>query len=116
MLATLLVSSISGTCILVGIAGISWAVTIWAPFAIISIELSVINDADEGTDDTVPQIVAALVCGLVFALFDGPGSAGGEESVGWVLRIGGISALAAAYSTTRLDCGGKKSYSRLQQV
>ncbi|EPE24423.1 MFS general substrate transporter [Glarea lozoyensis ATCC 20868] len=134
MLATLLVSSISGTCILVGIAGISWAVTIWAPFAIISIELSVINDADEGTDDSqsspqvgmviglhnvaiaVPQIVAALVCGLVFALFDGPGSAGGEESVGWVLRIGGISALAAAYSTTRLDCGGKKSYSRLQQV
>jgi solute carrier family 45 protein 1/2/4 len=51
MLATMLISSISGTCVLVGIAGISWAVTIWAPYAIIS--TTILDGADIHQNDDV---------------------------------------------------------------
>jgi solute carrier family 45 protein 1/2/4 len=143
MLATMFISSISGTYVLVGIAGISWATTIWAPFAIISIELSADadtvhnNDPDENPEASssnepalqvgtviglhniaiaVPQILAALLSSLVFWLLDGSGSAKQEESVGWVLRIGGISALVAAFLAMRLGHNRETRYSKLEEV
>ncbi|KAK7741902.1 hypothetical protein SLS62_010914 [Diatrype stigma] len=39
MLATAFTSSLSGVYILVGLCGISWAVTVWAPFALISAQI-----------------------------------------------------------------------------
>jgi solute carrier family 45 protein 1/2/4 len=39
MFATAFASSLSGVYILVGLCGISWAVTIWAPFALISAQI-----------------------------------------------------------------------------
>ncbi|KUJ15246.1 MFS general substrate transporter [Mollisia scopiformis] len=125
MLVTLVVSSLVGTFILVGLAGISWAVTIWAPFAIIN--TAILSDADDENEETggdnyergmgtiiglhnvaiaVPQIVSALVCGFVFWVSE---RLGFEDGVGWVLRIGGISALAAAFLTTRLNYGNENS-------
>lgn len=143
MLATILVSSVSGTHVLVGIAGISWAVTIWAPFATISIEISADSHTRQNNDTfdysqttssgeseqragtviglhnvaiAIPQIIASLLCGLMFWVFDGSGSPGPEESVGWVLRMGGISALAAAFLTMRLGCSGEVEYSKLEEI
>ncbi|KAF8854396.1 MFS general substrate transporter [Acephala macrosclerotiorum] len=46
MLATFFISSLQGVCILVGLSGISWAITIWAPYAIISTHIS--HDGDDG--------------------------------------------------------------------
>lgn len=40
MFSTLLVRSITAATILIGVVGISWALTLWAPFAIISAEVS----------------------------------------------------------------------------
>ncbi|KAE8446687.1 hypothetical protein EG329_011731 [Mollisiaceae sp. DMI_Dod_QoI] len=40
MFSTLIVRSIEGATALIGIVGISWALTLWAPFAIISAEVS----------------------------------------------------------------------------
>lgn len=40
MFSTLIVRSITAATILIGIVGISWALTLWAPFAIISAEIS----------------------------------------------------------------------------
>lgn len=40
MFATFFLSSLGGTCTLVGLCGISWAVTIWAPYTIISARIS----------------------------------------------------------------------------
>ncbi|KAG4416240.1 hypothetical protein IFR04_010643 [Cadophora malorum] len=40
MFSTLIVRSITAATILIGVVGISWALTLWAPFAIISAEVS----------------------------------------------------------------------------
>lgn len=40
MLCTLVVTSVQGATVLIGIAGITWAMTLWAPYAIISAEIS----------------------------------------------------------------------------
>ncbi|KAL6868373.1 major facilitator superfamily domain-containing protein [Trichoderma novae-zelandiae] len=40
MVCTLFVRSVGGATALIGVAGITWAITLWAPFAIISAEIS----------------------------------------------------------------------------
>lgn len=40
MFSTLLVSSVWAATVLIGVVGVSWALTLWAPFAIISAEIS----------------------------------------------------------------------------
>ena len=40
MFSTLIVRSVAGATALIGVVGISWAITLWAPFAIISAEVS----------------------------------------------------------------------------
>lgn len=40
MLSTAFVSSLGGTCILAGLSGISWAVTCWAPYVLLSRHMS----------------------------------------------------------------------------
>ena len=61
MFSTLIVRSIGAATALIGIVGISWALTLWAPFAIISAEVSKrdalrrsrqsANDANDHIDD-----------------------------------------------------------------
>ena len=183
MLCTFFIRSpVSGT-VLVGIIGISWAVTLWAPFALISAEISqrdvrrrkrqhtyedelsrrrcrrepsstaeglrrqgqgqrprpkrrsttlsqhsIIlpvsplsnstnnnNRIDDDEDDragvilglhnvsvSAPQIIATLGSSLVFRLLQRPRGTAGDESVGWVLRIAALSALVAAWLTSRV--------------
>ncbi|RDW57828.1 MFS general substrate transporter-30 [Coleophoma crateriformis] len=134
MLATMFISSISGTYALVGIAGVCWAVTIWAPYAIISTSLLDSTDIHQNDDGAgseqrlgtvigihnvaiaVPQILAALLCSFVFWMFDGSGSSLTDDSIGWVLRLGGLSALAAAILTTRLNEDGEIERCKLEEM
>lgn len=152
MWLTLLVHTPKAATALVGVVGISWAVSLWAPFALISAEISKrdslrrgalrlrphsnagstpnlrntpattesTQDNDTGSDQAgvilglhnvaiaAPQIIATLVSSAIFRALQKPRGEVGDDSVGWVLRVGGIAALVAAYMTTRVgeESGG----------
>lgn len=105
--------------ILSGVVGLSWALSLWAPFALISAEISKrdaaarktggINDDQAGmvlglhnAAISAPQIVATLVSSVIFRIAQKPRGAPGDDSVSWVMRFGGLAALVAAYMTSRL--------------
>jgi solute carrier family 45, member 1/2/4 len=115
--------------ILVALIGIPWAVTNWAPFALISAEVSkrdairrglmrvkptaenarLMSGEDEGADQAgvvlglhnvaiaAPQVIASLGSSVIFKALQKERGTPGDDSVGWVLRIGGICALVAAW-------------------
>ena len=126
MFATIMVTSQAAATFLVASVGLSWALTHWAPFAIIGNELaarqSLIARTDTFPDDemstltvevqagaimglhnvaiSAPQIIAALAASAIFWLAK---SLGSQDGTGWVLRAGGCAALCAAYLTSRFD-------------
>ncbi|KAL2354847.1 major facilitator superfamily domain-containing protein [Cryomyces antarcticus] len=124
MFTTFFVTSQLGGTLLVALVGLSWAVTLWAPFAIIGVELATrqrhrgSSDGEEElafpTDDqagatigfhnvaiSAPQIIAALACSGIFWFAQ---SIGSQDGIAWVLRAGGCAALGAAYLAFRLEC------------
>lgn len=132
MLATFFVSSVGAATTLVGVVGFSWALTLWAPFALISAEISKrgtqarrmerSNGAVSETEYqagivlglhnvaiSAPQIFASLVCSAIFKAAQRPRGTAGDESTAWVLRFGGVAALIAAYMTYRVEEEGGKS-------
>ncbi|KAL9104804.1 MAG: hypothetical protein Q9163_000302 [Psora crenata] len=117
--ATIFVTSQAGATAIVALAGVSWALTLFAPFAIISTELAGqhalqqdLTATADGSPYTVdanhagavmglhnvaisaPQMIAAMVCSGIYATARACGS---QEGTVWVLRTGGIAALAAAW-------------------
>ncbi|KAL9108913.1 MAG: hypothetical protein Q9227_006309 [Pyrenula ochraceoflavens] len=50
-----------------------------------------------------PQILATLISSAVFRSLQKPRGTAGDASLGWVLRIGGLAALLAAWRTMRLE-------------
>jgi solute carrier family 45 protein 1/2/4 len=122
-----------------GLIGITWSLTLWAPFALISAELArrderrrrrdrqrLMNDPDEedaeGEDEgddragiilgihnvavSSPQVLATIVCSLVFKLLQKPRNVPGDVSVGWTLRLGGLATLISAFMTWRMKGAG----------
>ncbi|KAI9768461.1 MAG: hypothetical protein M1840_004870 [Geoglossum simile] len=129
MWATLFVHTTWQATALVGVVGVSWALTLWAPFALISAEISKretirrgqLHDTNRpypstgiGEDQAgvilglhnvaiaSPQIIATLGSSLVFRLLQKGRGESGDDSVGWVLRLGGLAALAAAWMATKV--------------
>lgn len=117
MFATFFVTSQAGATALVGVAGLSWALMLWAPFAIIGAEmatrhLSVREDGELSAETgagaivglhnvatSLPQILAAVISSGIFWIAQATGS---QEGTAWVLRAGGCAALGAAYLTSKL--------------
>lgn len=117
MFTTIFITSQTGAIVLVAFVGLSWALTLWAPFAIISNEIAARHQlfeedwersAEDGagaimglhnTAISAPQILAALASSVIFSIAQATGSQGGT---GWVLRAGGCAALGAAYLTSTL--------------
>lgn len=118
MFSTFLVTSQTGAIVLVACVGLSWALTLWAPFAIIGAEIAVrrrtlgAEDWEQSSADgagaimglhntaiSAPQILAALVCSVIFSIVQATGSQGGTA---WVLRAGGCATLVAAYLTSTM--------------
>ncbi|KAG6090391.1 hypothetical protein E4U15_005971 [Claviceps sp. LM218 group G6] len=116
MLLTYLVTSVGQAFFLVGLSGISWAVTIWAPHAIIGAyasagmsltraerRLAVADDSFEMRSGIIvglhnaavsaPQIVSAVCCSFLFWVLDGVSG----DIIGWTFRMAAISAFAAAW-------------------
>ena len=125
MLSTLFVHHASQAVAVVALAGLSWALTLFAPFAIIGTELAAksareedVSVGEDGTlsysqdDDTgavmgihnvaisLPQIFAALVCSGIYAINNALNS---SDGTGWVLKAGGVAALIAALLCKRLE-------------
>lgn len=126
MFATMIVTSHAAATLIVASVGFSWALTHWAPFAMIGNELAArqsfstissdIPDDEMSTGPvevqagaimglhnvaiSSPQIIAALACSAIFGLAKALGS---QDGTGWVLRAGGCAALCAAYLTSRLN-------------
>lgn len=127
MLATFFITSTTAATVLAGFIGLPWALTLWAPFALISAEISK-RDVEarragpSGTNEdqagvilglhnvfiSAPQIIATLVSSAIFKLAQKPRGSPWDDSVGWVLRFGGIAALLAAYMTWRIDEEGAR--------
>ncbi|KAI3327686.1 hypothetical protein HD806DRAFT_331109 [Xylariaceae sp. AK1471] len=119
MWLTLFISSLWGTYVLVGLSGISWAVTIWVPFAIIGTAI-----AENGSKSraelrkgerrpgvvlslhnvaiATPQIAAAAASSLVFWALDADEGRWSSNSIGWTLRLAALSTIAAAVMTRNL--------------
>ncbi|PIA91643.1 General alpha-glucoside permease [Cercospora beticola] len=132
--STLLVRNTTTATILAGLVGIPWAMTMWAPFALIAAEVSkrdrirrgriappptrdgelLARGEDDAADQAgvvlgihnvavaAPQVVATLVSSAIFKALQKPRGTIGDDSVGWVLRFGGLLALVAAWLTRRV--------------
>jgi solute carrier family 45, member 1/2/4 len=118
MLSTIFVKSQTPAIILAAFVGISWAATLWIPFAIIGKEVAARNewnaqvldgDLEPAQQDqagaimglhncaiSAPQILAALASGIIFWLVP-------SDGIGWVMRFGGCATLVAAWLAWGLD-------------
>ena len=113
MLLTFFAHTVLAGTALVALLGISWALTLWAPYAIISEEITALAE-EEGSNPTrgdadakvgsvmglhnvaiaAPQVLAALMCSGVFKVL---GLLGVEDGLGWILRVAGIAMLGAVW-------------------
>jgi solute carrier family 45 protein 1/2/4 len=112
LFSTILISSqISGTIVIASL-GVPWALTLWIPYAFIGAELASIKESTSMEIDelqvksagailsihnmaiSAPQIMAALICAMIFWVAE---TAGSSDGVGWTMRIGGVASLVAAW-------------------
>ena len=128
---TLFVHNVRSATLLIALIGIPWAVMLWAPFALIGAEIckrersADVPNTDPPDEErsaeqmpagsagvilgihnvaiAVPQVVATLASSAVFHALQKPRGSVGDESVAWVLRLGGCAALAAAWLTTAIE-------------
>jgi solute carrier family 45 protein 1/2/4 len=128
MFSTLFVRSVGGATALIGIVGVSWALTLWAPFAIISAEISKLEEVrrlrasspdDNNNNNTTdqagivlgihnmsvssPQIFATVGSSIIFKFLQKPRGTPGDHSIAVVLAAGGLSTLVAAFLTSRIQ-------------
>lgn len=148
MASTFFISTPQAATVMAAVVGIPWALTIWAPFALISAEIARREELSRGRhrrlgqhepfldssgeEDpskrpeegessadqagiilglhnvaiSTPQILATLISSVVFKALQKPRGVPGDNSVGWVLRMGGVAALVAAAFTARLSESG----------
>jgi solute carrier family 45 protein 1/2/4 len=123
LLVTLLPQSQVSATVIAGIIGISWAFTLWVPFALIGREVAARQERNakvlEGQLEmepaqqdqagaimglhncaiSAPQILAALVCGTIFWGFP---KIGVQDSIGWVLRFGAVGGFVASFLAARM--------------
>lgn len=122
MFSAPLVRTVPAATALIGIVGISWAMTLWAPFAIISAEVSKRDalrrsrgiDGGEADDQAgvilglhnmsiaTPQILATVGSSIMFKFLQKPRGTPGDHSIAYVLAVGGLSTLVAAFLTSRI--------------
>lgn len=122
MFSTLLVRTVTGATALIAVVGVSWALTLWAPFAIISAEISKrdalrrsrgLESEDEHDQAGIilgihnmaiasPQILATIGSSIIFKFFQKPRGTPGDRSIAIVMACGGVSTLAAAWLTSRI--------------
>lgn len=125
MLATFFISSLFRTYVLIGLTGISWAITIWVPYTIVSASISHGRQATPHRSDewetrhsekqpgivfgmlnvsiAGPQIVAAVASSVIFWALDRTETGALGDINVWLLRAGALPALVAAFCTISLE-------------
>ena len=147
MFSTFLISTPIAASVMVATVGISWSLTLWAPFALISGEIAERDEARRrrqrqklmsGTEDdpesyeeedkagiilglhnvavSAPQVVATMICSLVFQALQKERNEPGDTSVGWTLRFGGLVTLIAAFTTWKMAEPGEQTQRKYEQV
>lgn len=118
MFDTLLISRTGHAKTMIATAGVSWAITAWAPFSLTSMEVSRSTTADEPIYSTrqsdagismallsvaiySPQILAVLASCVGFLAF-GDDTANDYSGIVWLLNFGGLASLLAAYLTSKI--------------
>lgn len=118
---TIFARDVNDGTLLVSSLGFCWAMTQWAPYALISREMSRLenNDTEHATENdgvrntggvgailglhnvaiAGPQVIAAIECSLLFGIFE---TLGLKDEVGWVLRLTSLAALMAAIASRDL--------------
>lgn len=51
---------------------------------------------------SAPQVVATLICSVIFKFLQKPRDQPDDWSTAWALRFAGVAALASAYCTARM--------------
>lgn len=124
MMSTFIFDSLESVYILVALMGIPWAAGTWIPFTLISQDIrrahgDLLGSVDGGEAKdlaatvvgihnaaiSAPQIAAGLGSSLLFHLVSPQGSSGAGQSDGlevWLLRAGGLLALAGAWLINKL--------------
>jgi len=111
MFSTFFITTVQGATIMVSFCGIPWALTLWAPFALISKQVSQTNlDAGVilGVHNifiSMPQVVSTLISSMIFRLCAAGVKKGDlrDESFEWILRTGGLATCIAIILAVRLD-------------
>ncbi|OLL26943.1 General alpha-glucoside permease [Neolecta irregularis DAH-3] len=111
MFSTFFITTVSGATIMVSFCGIPWALTLWAPFALISKQVAWKNlDAGVvlGVHNifiSMPQVISTLISSLIFRICTKGVKEGGvhDESFDWILRSGGLATCVAIILAIRLD-------------
>ena len=109
MVSAIFITTPSAGTTIIGAAGLSWAMTLWAPYSIIGQEIrcstkAAAPTAVSGQAGTIlslhnvaismPQIVSALVCSAVFGIaraLDVP------DGIQWAFSLAGLAGLRAAW-------------------
>lgn len=124
MMSTFIFDSLESAYVLAALTGIPWAAGTWIPFTLISRDIrrahgDVLGAVEGGEAEdlaatvvgihnaaiSAPQIAAALGSSLLFFLVGSQGSREAGQSNGlevWLLRAGGLSALAGAWLIKKL--------------
>lgn len=132
MLSTFFISTTAAASVMTGVIGIPWAITSWAPWAFIAAEIGQQDndqsvspsshhdeESTEGEDSgiagqagivlglhnvfiSLPQFVSSFISSAVFEVLQKPRGEPWDESVAWVMRLGGCVALVAGYLTIAL--------------
>lgn len=143
--STFFISTPQAATVMTALIGITWSLTLWAPFALISAEISrrderrrrrdrqrLMNGPDEEDGEaedeeedkagiilgihnvavSSPQVLATIVCSLVFKLLQKPRNVPGDVSVGWTLRLGGLATLVSAFITWRMKEAGDEDLNK----
>jgi solute carrier family 45, member 1/2/4 len=128
MFSALVIKTPTLATVAVGVVGIPWAMTLWAPFAIISAEISkrdalrrqqqstreVIDPGDDNGDQAgvilgihnvsiaSPQVIATVISSIIFKFLQKPRGTPGDRSMPVVMAVGGLFALIGAFMASRL--------------
>lgn len=142
LFTTIFVSSVNGTIIIFGFLGISWAVTSWVPYTLLSIEVSKPSATEHGYMPTasagiifglhnigtylipleyihayygttmligglllaicIPQVLISLGSSVLWKSEYADGFRD-PSKIGWILRVGCVTALFALWMTTRIQ-------------
>jgi solute carrier family 45 protein 1/2/4 len=130
--STIIVSKVWQAIIIISLCGISWAVSMWVPFALIGEYLEIYNNNQDSKNDdeeennerklssgiilgihnmyvVLPQFVVTFLSSIFFALIKFMEiQEDSFDSFGWVLRFGGVGAIISTFLVPKIDFKAKR--------